>query len=315
MQTEKNPKKYPSPDAQGEGEPANLAADLRQKLTECRRNIELLEKELETCRKRASELEKGLLSNVLEEKESAPEEKEPVFPEKAPEPDEDETEGDKYLASVHDRIREIIRAEMDRLDKEPGAAPKMLKRDTMVCPSCGAIVGRMEESCPQCRSRTEAEGEGGRRVFPLSAEKFLYVFNDRFGWFIRTFDKAMHLADRKNEYEQAADVLMPVIQFMEENIDLLKSKHRDFKLALAYAYLGRSLFQSGKHNEAIENYKKGVMLKASNSYNCEIGMIAVYRNLVRQIREAKKPLKARDYPALGPAEIEQLNALGLSSSS
>ncbi|MDD5557234.1 MAG: hypothetical protein PHN82_08300 [bacterium] len=283
----------------------DAASALEHKLEECRKNIELIEKELEDCRRRARELEKGLWG-LPETVEPAPAGEATAA---APLLD-DESEADRKLSRIQDRIREIIRAEIMRLERKPG--PPAGVGETMVCPSCGGIAARTDECCPQCRARTEpAEGGGDRRVFPLSAEKFLYIFNDRFGWFTRAFDKATHYADRKGEYDQAADFLKVLIQFMEENIDLLKSKHRDFKLALAYAYIGRCSFQAGDADAAIRYYKRGVLLKASNSYNCEIGMVAVYRSLVKGVLETGTPLSGEAYPSLSGTEIRELNALGL----
>jgi tetratricopeptide (TPR) repeat protein len=292
------------------GSPEALNSSMKHKLEEFKRNIELLEDELKAFRKRTEELERELWAAEPEEYKEQPESaaRQPSVTQEIA--DEEESEGDKYLASIQPQIHAIIRDEVEHMEQK--AAPRAVMSDTMVCPSCGGAVGRTEELCPHCKAKTELEGESGARVFPLSAEKFLYVFNDRFGWFIRMFEKARHLADSKNEYEDAANLLKVLVQFMEENLDLLKSKHRDFKLALAYAYLGRCYFQAGKYNDAITSYKKGIFLKASNSYNCEIGLSAVYRTLVRQMRETQQRLDTRQYPTLSPAEIAKLNKLGFS---
>jgi tetratricopeptide (TPR) repeat protein len=218
-----------------------------------------------------------------------------------------EDERDEYLEQIQDQIHDIIHEELASMEEAETLPPAAAE---MVCPSCGMIVKRTEEACPQCGAATESAPERGGRAFPLSAEKFLYVFNDRFGWFLKTSDKALYYADRKGDYEKAIDHLKVVVQFMEENLALLKSKHRDFKLALAYAYLGRCYFQSQRVKEAIEQYKKGILLKAGNSYNCEIGLTAVYRDLIRQIGETGKPLTPKSHPFLSRREIEDLNRLG-----
>lgn len=220
-----------------------------------------------------------------------------------------EDEKNRYLENIQGRLHDLIREELASIEK--AEAPSPADEDPgMVCPSCGAIVDRTEEACPQCGAATVPDPEHGGRMFPLSAEKFLYIFNDRFGWFSRATDKAMYYADRKGDYENAIDLLRVIIQFMEENLALLKSKHRDFKLALAYAYLGRCYFQSQRVKDAIEQYKKGILLKAGNSYNCEIGLTAVYRDLVRTIRESEKPLSPKSHPFLSRGEIATLNSLG-----
>jgi tetratricopeptide (TPR) repeat protein len=282
-------------------------ADLALRLAGFRDKVEVLGKELDEFRKKVDELDLALSGPPAPpDGAGAP----PV----AAEPEaaaaiEQEDEGNAYLEQIRDQIHGLIHKELASMEEAEASSPPVAGAE-MVCPSCGTIVKRAEEACPQCDLATESAPERGGRAFPLSAEKFLYVFNDRFGWFIKASDKAMYYADRKGDYEKAIDVLKVVVQFMEENLALLKSKHRDFKLALAYAYLGRCYFQSQRVKEAIEQYKKGILLKAGNSYNCEIGLTAVYRDLVRQIGETGKPLTPKSHPFLSRLEIEGLNNLG-----
>lgn len=285
----------PVPAAQ-EGPGTDLA-----RLACLRERIEALAQELDDFRRRIDELELALSPPP------EPVEESPVPPDAPPQAEKEEEEGDRYLERIQDRIHLLLREEIESMEREAGnPAP----RDRMVCPSCGELADRTVEACPQCAAPTEPAADGSGRVFPLSAEKFLHLFNDRFGWFHRAFEKAMHYADRKGNYERAIELLETVAGLMEENLALLRSKHRDFKLALAYAYLGRCCFQSGRIGDAIGHYKKGILLKAGNSYNCEIGLTAVYRDLVRQIRETGHSLTSISHPFLSPGEIEKLNSLG-----
>jgi tetratricopeptide (TPR) repeat protein len=224
---------------------------------------------------------------------------------------EHEDERDRQIERIQDQIHALIHEEIAAIADAPAAPPP--RSPGMVCPSCGALVQRTEEACPQCGAAAEADAGGGGRSFPLSPEKFLQIFNDRLGWFIKTSDKALYYADRKGEYEKAIDLLRVVVQFMEENLSLIKSKHRDFKLALSYAYLGRCYFQSRRLKEAIEHYKKGILLGAGNSYNCEIGLTAVYRDIVRNIAETAIPLTPESHPYLSRREIDGLNRMGTRS--
>ena len=285
---------------------SDSCADLAPRLAGFRDKVEALGKELDEFRKKVDELELTL---------SGP----PAHPDDAgtlpaaakPEAAaaiKQEDERDGYLEQIQDQIHGLIHEELASMEAAEASSPAAGAE--MVCPSCGAIVKRTEEACPQCGAATESAPERGGRAFPLSAEKFLYVFNDRFGWFLKTSDKALYYADRKGDYEKAIDHLKVVVQFMEENLALLKSKHRDFKLALSYAYLGRCYFQSQRVKEAIEQYKKGILLKAGNYYNCEIGLTAVYRDLIRQIGETGKPLTPKSHPFLSRREIEELTRLG-----
>jgi len=322
MKKDENPRQEGAPAApQGVGGESGqglrpLLDELKRRLEECRQAIERLESELVSSGEGIGEFVKNARSEDLAANREQPEPLEvpanqPAIPSALLEDDE-ETEGDKYLASIQQRIQGIVREELEHLERAAAVSPPARRGETMVCPSCGAVARRTDEICPQCNAPTEPDGGGGLRRFPLSAEKFLYVFNDRFGWFVRGFERSRHLADNKGEYREAANILKVLVQFMEENLDLLKSKNRDFKLALAYAYLGRSYFQAGDYNDAIASYKKGALLKASNSYNCEIGLSAVYRALVRQVRETGGLLEAGRYPALSAEERENLNKLSTS---
>lgn len=286
---------------------ADSCAELALRLAAFREKVDGLGRELDEFRKKIDELEIALAHAPASPDEPA------ISPASTgPETDaaavEQEDESDRRLEHIQDRIHALIRDELEALEKaqeKPDAAGT-----EMICPSCGAIVKRTDEACPQCGAPTEPAPDHGGRAFPLSAEKFLYVFNDRFGWFTKMSDKALYYADRKGDYEKAIDLLRVVVQFMEENLPLLKSKHRDFKLALAYAYLGRCCFQSQRIKEAIEQYKKGILLKAGNSYNCEIGLTAVYRELVRQIAKTGTPLTPASHPYLSRREMERLNDMG-----
>ena len=281
-------------------------ADLAFRLSGFRDRVEALGKELDEFRKKVAELGLALSGPP------APPDDGGALPAagklEAAAAIKQEDEGGGYLEQIQDQIHGLIHEELASM--EEAETSSTAAGAEMVCPSCGTIVKRTEEACPQCGAATESAPERGGRAFPLSAEKFLYVFNDRFGWFVRTSDKALYYADRKGEYAKAIDLLKVVVLFMEENLALLKSKHRDFKLALAYAYLGRCYFQSQRVKEAIEQYKKGILLKAGNFYNCEIGLTAVYRDLVRQIGETGKPLTPKSHPFLSRREIEELNKLG-----
>jgi tetratricopeptide (TPR) repeat protein len=286
---------------------SDSCADLALRLAGFRDKVEAMGKELDEFRKKVGELDLTLSGPPAPPDDAvAP----PVAAEsEAAAAVKQEDERDGYLEKIQDQIHGLIHEELASMEEAEAPSPAAAGSE-MVCPSCGMIVKRTEEACPQCDAATESAPERGGRVFPLSAEKFLYVFNDRFGWFLKTSDKALYYADRKGDYERAIDHLKVVVQFMEENLALLKSKHRDFKLALAYAYLGRCYFQSQRVKEAIEQYKKGILLKAGNSYNCEIGLTAVYRDLIRQIGETGKPLTPKSHPSLSRREIEELNRLG-----
>ena len=288
--------------ARGDGESASAAPEAQgarraclARLAEFRERVEALGKELDDFRRRLDELELAL--PALPEKTAPPHEAPPRTAE----------EGPDYLEGIQGRIHLLLHEETEsaeRMQADPVSDARM------VCPSCGTLADRAAEACPDCGAPTAPAPDGAGRIFPLPPERFLRVFNDRYGWFLWAFDKATHYADRKGDYDKAIDLLQPVARFMEENLSLLRSKHKDFKLALAYAYLGRCCFQSGRIEEAVRHYKKGILLRAGNSYNCEIGLTAVYRDLVRRVRETGRPLapEARSY--LSPREIETLNTLG-----
>lgn len=283
------------------------SAELTLRLAGLRARVDTLGKELEEFGKKVDDLERALSGpSASPDKSGAAAGPKPA----TAAAEEKEDEKDLYLENLQGRLHDLIHEELSSV--ENAVDPPPADEDPgMVCPSCGAVVDRTEEACPQCDAATEPAPERGGRAFPLSAEKFLYIFNDRFGWFSKTSEKAMYYADRKGDYVKAIDLLQVIVRFMEENLALLKNKHRDFRLALAYAYLGRCYFQSRRIEDAITHYRKGILLKAGNSYNCEIGLTAVYRDLVRTIRETGTPLSPKSHPFLSPREIATLNSLGM----
>ncbi len=290
--------------ARGDGESASAAPEAQgarraclARLAEFRERVEALGKELDDFRRRLDELELAL--PALPEKTAPPHEAPPRTAE----------EGPDYLEGIQGRIHLLLHEETEsaeRMQADPVSDARM------VCPSCGTLADRAAEACPDCGAPDRPGARrGGEDLSPSRRRGSCASLNDRYGWFLRAFDKATHYADRKGG-RRDWQIGSPAAGGAFHGGESFCPSGASTKISssLAYAYLGRCCFQSGRIEEAVRHYKKGILLRAGNSYNCEIGLTAVYRDLVRRVRETGRPLapEARSY--LSPREIETLNTLG-----
>lgn len=155
------------------------------------------------------------------------------------------------------------------------------------------------------KEEEEEKEEVGEEEEEEEEEDLTAVLSDREGWFLREFRRARVRVHWK-KYDSAAVSLEKTTRFMEEQIDRLEEKKEIYTLVLHYSYLGRCYLESGRYNDALRVFKRGVELNEYNSRMCEIGLADTLDAIARvEDSPGIESLRAR-YPLLSGGEIESI---------
>ena len=134
------------------------------------------------------------------------------------------------------------------------------------------------------------------------------ALSDREGWFLREFRRARVRIHWK-KYDSAAVSLEKTTRFMEEQIDRLEEKKEIYTLVLHYSYLGRCYLESGRYNDALRVFKRGVELNEYNSRMCEIGLADTLDAIARVEDSPGAETLSAKYPLLSGGEIASIVAM------
>ncbi|MDP8247480.1 MAG: tetratricopeptide repeat protein [Candidatus Tritonobacter lacicola] len=153
--------------------------------------------------------------------------------------------------------------------------------------------------------RTAKKEEKEEKEEEEEGEDLTSVLSDREGWFLREFRRARVRIHWK-KYDSAAVSLEKTTRFMEEQIDRLEEKKEIYTLVLHYSYLGRCYLESGRYNDALRVFKRGVELNEYNSRMCEMGLADTLDGIARiEDSPCAETLSAK-YPLLSGGEIESI---------